>query len=115
MPIPDDGYTTATPAPARCTCHADYYERELIDPACGVEGTEHHRGDNSIEPEYGDCYLCGDVGQVGRTPWCKGVLHFAPAIFGGGVPCPACRVRELGAEVAQERKLAEAEVARQRE
>src|SRR3990167_10999321 len=48
MPIPDDGYTTATPAPAGCTCHADYYERELIDPACGLEGNEHHRRDGLL-------------------------------------------------------------------
>ena len=35
----------ATTVDAHCTCHADYYERELVDPACGVERDGHHRRD----------------------------------------------------------------------
>src|SRR3990167_6201578 len=41
----------ATSIDAHCTCHADYYERGLIDPACGLEGTEHHRRDDHVPKE----------------------------------------------------------------
>ena len=72
MPIPDDGYTTATPAPARCTCHADYYERELIDPACGLEGNEHHRRDGLLGSGTTMARL---ICQHARTAWCSDSGH----------------------------------------
>ena len=50
----------ATSIDAHCTCHADYHERELVDPACGVERDGHHRRDErspALTPERSSDHL----------------------------------------------------------